>query len=397
MAKAQSLQQLLLAAREQISEVDVDQVQQLQDSGWQVVDVRETEELQQGMIPGALHCCRGRLEMQLPDLISTPEQPLLLTCAQGGRSLLAARSLQQMGFQNLLSLRGGMQAWYRSGQRVDQPASAFADNSLSSYQQQRYARHLSLPEVGAAGQQRLLDSRMLIIGAGGLGSPAALYLCAAGVGSIGIVDDDRIELSNLQRQVLHSEAMCGELKTESARARLKQLNPHTQIQTHTLRLAADNVSDIINDYDLVIDGSDNYATRYLLNRACVQQHKPMVYAAVEGFSAQVAVFWPAAARDNPCYQCLFPRAGDRPSCVAAGVLGVVPGLAGMLQAIEAIKICLQQPCTLTRKLLQIDTMHSEFRLSSMRADPACSICAGESGRTSQAAAQQHSAQPGVST
>ncbi len=370
-----SFERMLAQARAAVTEVDPKQVASLQQQGWLVLDVRSSEELQQGMICNAMHCSRGRLEMQVPQLIANPQQPLLLVCAQGVRSVLAAHTLQQLGYAQVRSVRGGMQAWYRAGLPLQASPDA-GDEVLTSAQQQRYARHVSLPEVGAAGQRKLLDSRVLVIGAGGLGCPAALYLAAAGIGQIGIVDDDRIELSNLQRQILHSTAMCGELKTESARVRLKQLNPDLDIVTHPLRLAADNVDDLLAAYDVVVDGSDNYATRYLLNRACVAQGKAMVYAAVEGFMAQLAVFWPASHGAAPCYQCLFPRAGDRPSCTAAGVLGAVPGVVGVLQAIETIKLCLQLPTPLTRQLLQINLLDMDFRLSNMRADAHCTVCNG---------------------
>ncbi|GAB4122696.1 MAG: molybdopterin-synthase adenylyltransferase MoeB [Wenzhouxiangellaceae bacterium] len=384
-----TVEQMLAVARAAVTEVDPQQVSGMQRDGWLVLDVREADELSQGMIRGARHCSRGRLEMQLPQWLHDREQPLLLVCAQGLRSVLAAQTLQQLGYPQVCSLRGGMHAWQRAG--LPQQLPATADNAgLSSAQQQRYARHLQLPQIAAAGQQRLLDSSVLVIGAGGLGSPAALYLAAAGVGRIGIVDDDRIELSNLQRQILHSTSMCGEMKTESARARLKQLNPEVQVDTHAVRLDEANVSTIITDaYDVVVDGSDNYATRYLVNRACVALDKPMVYAAVEGFVAQLAVFWPSAQADAPCYQCLFPQAGDRPSCSEAGVLGAVPGVAGVMQAIEAIKLCLRLPSVLTGKLLQINTLDTTFTLSGMRADANCEVCAGQR----HSAARTHAARP----
>jgi len=369
-----TVEQMLAAVRKAVAEVDPAQVAAMQRDGWMVLDVREADELQQGMIPAARHCSRGRLEMQLPQLIDDQQQALLLVCAQGLRSVLAAHTLQQLGHDRVCSLRGGMQAWTQADMPLQSPAPD-VDAVLSSVQQQRYARHLRLPEIATNGQRRLLDSRVLVIGAGGLGSPAALYLAAAGIGQIGIVDDDRIELSNLQRQILHSTAMCGELKTESARAHLKQLNPEVDVVTYPLRLDEDNASDIIKAYDVVVDGSDNYATRYLVNRACVVQNKPMVYAAVEGFMAQLAVFWPASDVDAPCYQCLFPQAGDRPSCSEAGVLGAVPGVAGVMQAIEAIKLCLQLPTVLTNKLLQINTLDTTFRLTGTRADAQCAACA----------------------
>lgn len=386
MAAETAVEQLLAAAREAVRQVDPEQVAAMQQDGWLVLDVREAEELQQGMIGAAAHCSRGTLELQLPQLLDDQQQPLLLVCAQGLRSLLAAHTLQQLGYDRVGSVRGGMQAWQRAGLPLQLPTRA-QDDLLSSAQQQRYARHLSLPEIGAEGQQRLLQSRVVVIGAGGLGSPAALYLAAAGVGRIGIVDDDRIELSNLQRQILHSTAMCSELKTESARARLKQLNPDIDIITHPLRLQADNVDGIIEGYDVVVDGSDNYATRYIVNCACVAQDKPMVYAAVEGFLAQLAVFWPTAHAAAPCYQCLFPQAGDRPSCSEAGVLGAVAGVAGVWQAIEAIKLCLQLPTALTRKLLQINTLETGFRLSSMRADARCTVCADNKVAAGRSAGQ----------
>ncbi len=343
----------------------------LQQRGAQLIDVRGPEQCQTGMARQALNIPRDHLASRLPDHITDTSRPILTICAQGKQSLLAVAELQVLGYRNVHSVTGGFTAW----QAASLPVSYASDSVLSDSQQERYARHLSLPEVGPTGQRKLLDSKVLLVGAGGLGSPAALYLAAAGVGTLGIVDDDRVERSNLQRQVIHHEASTGSKKIASASHTIRQLNQATHVLSHDVRLTTDNADELIAGYDMVIDGSDNFATRYALNQACVAAGKPLVFAAVEAFQAQVAVFWPAYDHQSACYQCVFPQPGDGPSCVEAGVLGVVPGVAGILQATEALKLALQIGKPLVNRLLRIDTLTMRFTESRTMPDPDCKICA----------------------
>lgn len=366
-------EQQVAQARTIIQEITPEAARRLQQDGCLLVDVRDAAQRQLGMAAGARGITRAELPRCFTDEGVDCQQAVLTICAKGKQSLLAAAELHAAGFRNVRSVSGGLAAWQQAGLPVETP-----DSGLSAEQQERYARHLTLPEIGLEGQQKLLNSKILLVGAGGLGSPAALYLTAAGIGTLGIADDDRIERSNLQRQVLHSDAMCGEKKIESARQRLNGLNQDTHVVSFDQRLTAENASELIAGFDVVIDGSDNFATRYALNRACVAAGKPLVYAAVEAFQAQVAVFWPgySAERDLPCYQCVFPQPGDGPSCVEAGILGVVPGVAGMLQATEALKLCLGIGQPLVDRLLRIDTLSMRFTESRIQRDPACPVCAG---------------------
>lgn len=367
------LGQQLENARSIVQEIDPAAAYQQQKSGSLLIDVRAAGQCCTGIADQAINIQRDQLIIELSRRNIDQQQPLMTICALGKQSLLAAAELLEQGYQQVQSVQGGLAAW----REANLPLSFPDDSGLSGRQRDRYARHLTLPEIGPAGQQRLLNSKVLLIGAGGLGSPAALYLTAAGIGALGIVDDDRVELSNLQRQVLHNNAACGDKKIDSAQQQLRALNPDTEIKTFDQRLTDDNAAELIADYDVVIDGSDNFATRYAINRACVEAGKPLVYAAVEAFKAQVAVFWPAYDRQQnlPCYHCVFPQAGDGPSCVEAGVLGVVPGIAGMLQAAEALKLCLQTGQPLVNRMLRIDTLAMRFTESNIMADPDCPICA----------------------
>lgn len=371
--------QALKPATTLIEELTPQEAYQQQQSGALLIDVREPSQWAVGVAEQALTIARHDLPLELAERMVKPEQSLMLVCARGKQSLLAALELQALGYKQVKSVQGGFAAWKATGL----PLVSSAEDKLTAIELQRYARHISLPEIGVHGQQRLLMSKVLLVGAGGLGSPAALYLAAAGVGCLGIVDDDHIERSNLQRQILHSDQMCGEKKILSAQQRLKEMNPAVMVIAFDQRLTEDNAEMLIADFDVIIDGSDNFETRYALNRACVKAGKPLVYAAVEGFQAQVAVFWPNCPNDYwdepiehplPCYQCIFPQAGDGPSCGEAGVLGVVPGLAGVLQASEALKLCLQIGQPMVNKLLRLESLSMRIRTTKTIADPECLIC-----------------------
>ncbi|MGB3328833.1 MAG: molybdopterin-synthase adenylyltransferase MoeB, partial [Thermomicrobiales bacterium] len=323
---------LLAQVKEQIAEVDAPQAHRMIADGAAAIDVREADEVAQGLVPGATAIPRGFLESRIEDAVRDHDAPIVVYCAGGVRSAFAARSLHELGYTNVVSLAGGFGAWKSAGLPFTTPF------QFTPSQQKRYSRHFLLPEVGEAGQQKLLEAKVLLIGAGGLGSPAGLYLAAAGVGTIGIVDDDVVDFSNLQRQILHTTDRIGTPKVDSARETLTALNPDVTIISHTVRLSKDNVLDIVRDYDLVVDGSDNFATRYLVNDACVLLDKPNVHGSIFRFEGQVSVF---DATHGPCYRCLFPDPPPpdlAPNCSEAGVLGVLPGVIGILQATEAIKL-----------------------------------------------------------
>lgn len=334
-----------------------------------VIDVREADELAGGRIPGALAIPRGVLELRIEKAAPDRAAPIVLTCGSGARSALAARTLAELGYTDVRSLAGGFTAWKRAGLPVET-----ASEGLTDAQRARYSRHLLLPEVGEAGQARLLAARVLCVGAGGLGSPASLYLAAAGVGTLGLVDDDVVDASNLQRQVVHTTERIGVAKVDSAARTLTALNPDVRVVGHRLRLTADNALDLVAGYDVIVDGADNFATRYLINDVALRLGKPVVHASVFRFEGQLTVF-PAAG--GPCYRCLYPEPpppGAAPSCQEAGVLGVLPGVLGVLQATEALKLVLGMP-TLAGRLLLWDAARSRFRELTLRGDPACPTCA----------------------
>ncbi len=334
-----------------------------------LVDVREADEFRQGYIPGAVHVPRGFLEMQIEDAVADRSAEVVLYCAGGRRSLLAARTLADLGYSRVVSMEGGFTGWTQAGHPVERPR-ALSDRELA-----RYARHLAIPEVGEKGQARLLDSRVLLIGAGGLGCPAAYYLAAAGVGTLGIVDSDVVEESNLQRQILHTTDRVGSPKVESARKTLLAFNPATRIVEMRERITSANVDRILEGYDLVVDGSDNFPTRYLLNDACVKHRKACVHGSVYRFEGQVTVFDPS--RGGPCYRCLYPEPPPpefAPSCADAGVLGVLPGVIGLLEAVEAVKLLLGIGEPLVGRLLTYDALAAEFRRFQARRNPACAVC-----------------------
>jgi molybdopterin/thiamine biosynthesis adenylyltransferase/rhodanese-related sulfurtransferase len=364
-----SFAQLLTQVKSRIREADPPAIWDMVEAGAStIIDVRELDEFRQGAIEGALHIPRGLLEPRIEGAVPDHERSLIVYCAAGTRSALAVDSLCQLGYANVVSLRGGFAAWREAGLPYAEPA------VLTESQRARYSRHLLLPEVGEAGQLKLLAARVLLVGAGGLGSPAALYLAAAGVGTIGLVDGDVVEVSNLQRQVLHATSRLGQAKTASGRQALADLNPGVKVIEHPVRLVAENVLEILGEYDVVIDGADNFATRYLLNDACVLGRKPLVHGSVFRFEGQVTVFDPDR---GPCYRCLFPQPPPpemAPSCAEAGVLGVLPGIVGCLQAMEAMKLVLGIGDTLVGRLLLINALESSFHEVRLQRDPACPAC-----------------------
>jgi sulfur-carrier protein adenylyltransferase/sulfurtransferase len=332
------------------------------------LDVRELDEFEQGIIPDAVFIPRGHLESQVENRIPERDTPIIIYCAGGIRSAFAAKTLQELGYTDVVSMAGGFGRWKNEGRAWVTPT------VLTPDQRDRYGRHLLLPEVGEEGQQKLLGAKVLLLGAGGLGSPAALYLAAAGVGTIGIVDMDVVDASNLQRQILHNLERIGDRKVDSAKKTLTALNPDVDVVTYDVRLGADNISDIIGGYDVVVDGTDNFPTRYLLNDAALLARIPVVHGSIFRFEGQVTVFDPY---NGPCYRCLLPEPPPpelAPSCAEAGVLGVLPGIIGSIQALEAIKLVLGLGEPLRGRLLAYDALEETFRNFKVRRDPTCPAC-----------------------
>ncbi len=346
---------------------------ELQKSGAALIDVREPDEVAQGSPRDAQRIVRGFLELRIEDAVPDQARTLLVMCAGGVRSLFASEGLKLLGYRDVRSVVGGFNRWKNEGLPIEVP------RSLSNADRERYSRHLLMPEVGEKGQLKLLDSKILLIGAGGLGSPAALYLAAAGVGTLGIVDMDVVDRSNLQRQILHTDARVGTSKVASARATLEALNPSVKIVPHELRVDSSNVDELFTGYDVIVDGSDNFATRYLVNDACVKLAIPNVHGSIYRFEGQVSVFWPKyAKRRGPCYRCLYPApppAELAPSCAEAGVLGVLPGVIGTLEAIEAIKIVLGIGDPLVGRLLTYDALRQRFMELTLAPRSDCAWCA----------------------
>jgi molybdopterin/thiamine biosynthesis adenylyltransferase/rhodanese-related sulfurtransferase len=342
-----------------------------------VVDVREPEEWSGGHIPGAKHVPKSYLESRIDGAIPDRSQHVILYCQSGSRSAWAARTLiEDLGYENVESMTGGFTLWKDRGYDVEVP------RTLTGEQRDRYSRHLLLPEVGIDGQQKLLDAKVLLLGAGGLGSPAGLYLAAAGVGTLGIVDSDEVDLSNLQRQVIHSSERIGVPKVDSAEQTIAALNPDVQVEKYPVRLGSDNIMEIISGYDVIVDGLDNFPTRYLLNDASVRLQIPVVSAAILGFEGQLSVFKPY---EGPCYRCLFPvppPAELAPSCGANGVLGVLPGTMGLLQATEVVKLILGEGEPLIGRLLMYDALAARFTEVKVRRDPDCPVCSRDPGSIS---------------
>ncbi|MDH3605467.1 MAG: molybdopterin-synthase adenylyltransferase MoeB [Acidimicrobiia bacterium] len=365
-----TFKELVAAARARITEVTPEEAEQALGRAL-FIDVRESNEYETGALAGAVHIARGVLESSIGLRAPDTSAEIILYCAVGERSALAAETLEGLGYTNVASLAGGVERWKREGRRWDTPLTLRGD------QRSRYSRHLLLPEVGEAGQAALLDARVLLVGAGGLGSPAALYLAAAGIGTLGIVDHDVVDVSNLQRQILHGTDRIGSPKVESARETLRNINPDVDVVPFKERLSADNAVDLVAAHDVVVDGADNFPTRYLLNDASLHARRPVVHGSVFRFEGQATVFQPYA---GPCYRCLSPSpppADLAPSCAEAGVLGVVPGIIGSIQALEAIKLILGIGDPLIGTLLAFDALEGEFRRLTFRRDPGCPACSDE--------------------
>src|SRR3712207_2633301 len=355
--------------KSRIDEVDPSEVNAHLGNGVVLVDVRESEEWDAGHIPGARHVPRGCLESRIEGAVPDRSQRVVLYCASGNRSALAAHTLKELlGYENVKSMTGGITLWKDRGYKVEVP------KALTPEQRERYSRHLLIPEIGVEGQTKLLESKVLLLGAGGLGSPTALYLAAAGVGTLGIVDDDDVDLSNLQRQVIHTTDRIGTPKVDSAEQAITAINPDVTVVKYPVRLDASNIMEIIEGYDVIVDGVDNFPTRYLLNDATVRIGIPVVSASILGFDGQLSVFAP---HEGPCYSCLYPvppPAELAPSCGANGVLGVLPGTMGLLQATEVVKLVTGAGEPLVGRLLLYEALGATFTELKVRRDRDCPIC-----------------------
>jgi sulfur-carrier protein adenylyltransferase/sulfurtransferase len=362
--------ELLEQVRSEIDEIDATQARELVERGEPLLlDIREQSEWDEGHIPGAVHVPRGHLESRIERTAPDPTRPIVVYCSAGNRSAFAAKTLGELGYEDVTSLAGGFTDWKRNGFPVE------LHEGLDAPQRTRYSRHLLIPEVGEQGQLKLLDSKVLLIGAGGLGSPAALYLAAAGVGRLGIVDADVVDDSNLQRQIIHSTERLGEAKVDSAKRTIEALNPDVQVVAYKERLSSENIERILADgWDVIVDGADNFPTRYLVNDASVWHDIPVVHGSIYRFEGQVTVFKP---HEGPCYRCLFPTPPPpelAPSCAEGGVLGVLPGVIGSLQANEALKLALDIGEPLVGRLLLFDALSAEFNEVKLRRDPECPVC-----------------------
>ncbi len=367
--------ELLTGVKQEIEEVTPQEINAKLpgNKDFTLLDVREKDEWDQGHIEDAQFLPRGFLEVKIEKMLSDKDHPIVVYCAGGVRSAFAAKSLNQLGYSNVRSMAGGIRDWKDNGFKLVVPETVGKD------QMARYSRHLLIPEVGEPGQLKLLRSKVLLVGAGGLGSPAGIYLAASGVGTIGIIDDDVVDESNLQRQILHWTSSIGVPKTDSARRTLFEVNPDVKVRTHNLRLDASNVLDIFGEYDVIVSGSDNFSTAYLVNDAAVMLNKPVAYGSIFRFDGQVSTFVP---NEGPCFRCLYPAAAPpelAPSCAEAGVLGVLPGTIGVLQATETIKLLLDIGETLSGRLLVYDALEATFRQVKVRKDPKCTTC-GENPR-----------------
>ncbi|HVU77635.1 MAG TPA: molybdopterin-synthase adenylyltransferase MoeB [Gaiellaceae bacterium] len=359
--------ELLSQTKAEISELDARGAQALDGAAW--IDVREADEWQEGHLPGAVHIPRGFLESRIETAVPDKTQPVVLYCASAARSAFAAKALQDLGYESVHSLAGGFTDWKRNGLEIVMP------RFLSPEKRTRYSRHLLIPEIGEAGQLKLLESRVLLIGAGGLGSPASLYLAAAGVGTLGIIDADIVDETNLQRQIAHSLDTLGTPKVDSAKRTINALNPDVDVITYRERLTSENIDRILDDgWDLIVDGADNFPTRYLVNDASVWRNIPVVHGSIYRFEGQVTVFKP---HDGPCYRCLFPQPPPpelAPSCSEGGVLGVLPGIVGSLQTNEAIKLAAEIGDPLVGRLLLFDALSTEFNEVRIERNPDCPVC-----------------------
>ena len=358
-----SFRELLAATKEQIREVDTAEAAQLVQNGSVTLDVREPEEFEQGALVGATHIPRGQLESHIENRISNRDVPIVAYCAAGTRSALVAKTLKDLGYTNVVSMDGGFTKWKSEGRPWETP------QVLDVRQRNRYQRHLSLPEVGEKGQQKLLEAKVLLLGAGGLGSPAAMYLAAAGVGTIGIIDMDVVDESNLQRQVIHNTERVGQRKVDSARQTITSLNPDVNVVTFDTRLGADNILELLSGWDAVIDGADNFPSRYLLNDASVKLGIPVIHGSIFRFEGQVTVFDPLQGPTYRDYVPVPPPPELAPSCAEAGVLGVLPGVIGSIQALETIKVILNLGDSLRGRILAFDALEMTFREYKLRIDP----------------------------
>jgi molybdopterin/thiamine biosynthesis adenylyltransferase/rhodanese-related sulfurtransferase len=364
------LKEILRQAKQQIREVSVQEVRDKLNpaQGFTLLDIRESDEWEQGHLDQAIFLPRGFLELRADKMLPDKSQPIVVYCAGGTRSALAAKTLHDMGYNDVYSMRGGFTEWKNNGLPFVSPEKVGKD------QMARYSRHLRIPEIGEKGQLKLLKSRVLLVGAGGLGSPAGVYLAASGVGTIGLVDYDVVDESNLQRQILHWTSSVGTPKVDSARRTLFEVNPDVKVRTHNLHLDASNILDIFADYDVIVSGSDNFTTAYMVNDAAVMLKKPVSYGSIFRFDGQASTFIPY---QGPCFRCLYATATPpelAPSCDEAGVLGVLPGVIGLIQATEVIKLVLGLGTTLSGRLLTYDALEMSFRQFKIRRDPACAAC-----------------------
>jgi adenylyltransferase/sulfurtransferase len=376
---AKTSEDLLDEARSAIKQIDIDEARRMiEKPGAVLVDVRESDEWRDGHIAQAVGIPRGFLELRIEARVPDRKTPIIVQCASGTRSLLAARTLAELGYENVYSMIGGFNAW------KDRGLPWVADRAFTAAELTRYSRHFAIPEVGEKGQAKLLDASVLLLGVGALGSPSALYLAAAGVGTIGLVDFDVVDLSNLQRQIIHTADSVGRLKTESAQKRINALNPGVKVIRHDLRLTSANAMEIIKDYDVVVNCGDNFPTRYLINDACVFSKKPLVDGAIFRFEGNATVFYPA--KGGPCYRCLYPEPAPpemAPSCAQAGVLGALPGLIGSIEALEAIKLIIGAGSPLIGKMVYFDTLSDKdyVRVLKVRKDPKCPVCGEHPSQT----------------
>ncbi|MCH7768633.1 MAG: molybdopterin-synthase adenylyltransferase MoeB [Nitrospinae bacterium] len=365
-----SFSQLIQQIKGEIKEITPEEVQERLEAGepWALLDVREQSEWEEGHLPEAHFIPRGFLEIRTESALPEKDKPLVVYCGGGVRSAMATKTLQDMGYTNVMSMSGGFTRWRELDYSFTTP------RTLTDTEMERYSRQIRIPEVGIKGQIKLLDSKVLLVGAGGLGCPSAIYLAAAGVGTIGIVDNDVVDLSNLQRQILHHTSSLGTPKTESAKAALHAINPSIEVNTYQEKLSSANVMEIIEPYDIIVDGSDNFPTRYLINDACVWTDKPNVHGSVFRFEGQVTLFNPY---QGPCYRCLSPNPTPpdlAPSCADAGVLGVLPGVVGLLQAVETIKFIIGEGDSLVGRLITYDALTTSFREFKLRRDLGCPVC-----------------------
>src|SRR5215471_15301593 len=375
---AKTSKNILDEARAEIKSVDIDEARRMLDKpGTVLIDVREPDEWRQGHIANAVGISRGFLELRIEEKVPDHKTPIIVQCASGTRSLLAARTLRELGYENVYNLTGGFNAW------KDRGLPWVADRQFSADELTRYSRHFVIPEVGEKGQARLLDSKVLLLGTGALGSPSSLYLAAAGVGTLGLVDFDVVDLSNLQRQIVHTADRVGMLKTESAQKQINALNPGIKVIRHDVRLTSDNVMEIIAPYDVIVNCGDNFPTRYLINDACVIAKKPLVDGAIFRFEGQATVYH--TAKSGPCYRCLYPEPAPpdmAPSCAEAGVLGALPGIIGSIEALEAIKLLLGAGKPLIGRMIYFDTLSVDYvRVLKIRRNPDCPVCSDHPTQT----------------